>query len=118
MRKRTLGIAGIGFAALLFVGQALGAGTPAHTFSNASALHLIGQTQSGYSLDDGQDLVSRASIDIEQAVAAAQTVATGEIGEIDLEYVDGTLVFNVDVGDADVKVDAGTGVVVSTEHDD
>ena len=68
-------------------------------------------------LDDGQDLLPQASITIEQAIAAAQTAATGDIGEIDLEYHDGKLVFNVDVGDQDVKVDAANGTVLGSSSD-
>lgn len=68
-------------------------------------------------LDDGVDLLPQASITIEQAIAAAQTAATGNIGEIDLEYHDGKLVFNVDVGDQDVKVDASNGTVLGSSKD-
>lgn len=63
-------------------------------------------------LDDGKDLLPQASITIDQAIAAAQTAATGDIGEIDLEDYNGKLVFNVDVGDQDVKVDAANGTVL------
>ncbi len=69
-------------------------------------------------LDDGTDLLPQARLTIPQAVAAAQTAASGKIGEIDLEHYRGRLVFNVDVGDADVKVDAATGVVVGSTSDD
>ena len=53
-----------------------------------------------------------------QAVAAAQTAASGALNEVDLEHVAGRLVWNVDVGDADVKVDAATAKVVRVDHDD
>lgn len=75
------------------------------------------QVPSG-TLDDGQDLLPQAGITIDAAVAAAQTAATGSIGEVDLEHVNGTLVFNVDVGDKDVKVDASNGSIVSVDSDD
>jgi uncharacterized membrane protein YkoI len=39
------------------------------------------------------------------------------IGEIDLEQYNGTLVYNVDVGGVDVKVDATTGAVVGQGSD-
>ncbi len=51
------------------------------------------------------------------AIEAAQTAADGEIGEVDLEDYNGTLVFNVDVGDVDVKVDAATGEVLGMGDD-
>jgi uncharacterized membrane protein YkoI len=68
-------------------------------------------------LDDGADLLPQASITIDEAIAAAQTAGNGDIGEIDLEYHDGKLVFNVDVGDQDVKVDAATGTVLGSGED-
>ncbi|MGB2695977.1 MAG: PepSY domain-containing protein [Dehalococcoidia bacterium] len=69
-------------------------------------------------LDDGADLLPQAGITVNQAVAAAQGAATGELGEVDLEDYQGTLVFNVDIGDKDVKVDASNGSVVSALLDD
>jgi uncharacterized membrane protein YkoI len=69
-------------------------------------------------LDDGKDLLPQAKISLEQAVAAAQASTSGEIGEIDLEHYQGKLVFNVDVGNHDVKVDATTGDVIGSVADD
>jgi uncharacterized membrane protein YkoI len=69
-------------------------------------------------LDDGKDLLPQAKITEQQAIAAAQTAASGGLNEVDLEHAGGRLVFNVDVGDADVKVDAATGKVVRVDHDD
>ena len=45
-------------------------------------------------------------------------VARVQLCEVDLEHYDGRLVFNVDVGSSDVKVDAVTGDVLATPHDD
>ena len=73
---------------------------------------------SGYTLDDGGSLQSNAGISIDRAVKSAQGAASGDIGEIDLEYFDGKLAYNVDVGSADVKVDAATGAVLGQAHDD
>ena len=69
-------------------------------------------------LDDGADLLSQAGITVEEAIAAAQGAVTGNIGEIDLEQYHGKLVFNVDVGDKDVKVDASNGSVLATDTSD
>jgi uncharacterized membrane protein YkoI len=69
-------------------------------------------------LDDGTDLLPQAKISQRQAIAAAQTTASGALNEVDLEHAGGRLVWNVDVGDADVKVDAATGKVVRVDHDD
>jgi len=75
------------------------------------------QAPSG-TLDDGKELLPQASITLDQAIAAAQGAASGALGEVDLEKHDGRLVFNVDVGDKDVKVDASDGSVVAVDSDD
>lgn len=69
-------------------------------------------------LDDGADLLPRATITLDQAIAAAQDAADGAAGEVDLEYVGDRLVFNVDIGDKDVKIDAADGSVVAVDSDD
>jgi uncharacterized membrane protein YkoI len=40
------------------------------------------------------------------------------VGESDLEDYQGNLVFNVDVGDKDVKVDAADGSILAADSDD
>lgn len=69
-------------------------------------------------IDDGADLLPQASITLDQAIAAAQGAASGTIGEVDLEKSHGRLVFNVDVGDKDVKVAAADGSIVSADSGD
>jgi len=69
-------------------------------------------------LDDGKDLLPQAKITIAAAIAAARSAATGPVGEVDLEQANGRLVFNVDIGDKDVKVDASDGSIVSADADD
>jgi uncharacterized membrane protein YkoI len=69
-------------------------------------------------LDDGKDLASQASVSEAQAVAAARSAASGALNEVDLEPRDGALVYNVDVGGHDVKVDAHSGKVVAVDADD
>ena len=69
-------------------------------------------------LDDGAGLMPQADISLDHAIQAAQGAATGAVGEVDLEYLDGALVFNVDVGAYDVKVDAGSGVVLAADAED
>jgi uncharacterized membrane protein YkoI len=69
-------------------------------------------------LDDGKDLLPKAKVTEQQAIAAAQTAASGPLDEVDLEHFDGRLVFNVDVGSHDVKVDATTGAVLASPQDD
>jgi uncharacterized membrane protein YkoI len=73
--------------------------------------------QSGV-LDDGKDLLPQAQITLDQAIASAQSAASGPVGEVDLEQSQGRLVFNVDIGDKDVKVDASDGSIVALDSDD
>jgi uncharacterized membrane protein YkoI len=73
---------------------------------------------SGSRLDDGKDLLPQAGISEAQAIAAAQGAAHGALNEVDLEHRAGRLVFNVDVGSHDVKVDAASGQVVAVDSDD
>jgi len=85
--------------------------------SQSQADDAAEQQQSG-ALDDGKDLLPQAGIPLDQAIAAAQSVASGPVGEVDLEHYQGNLVFNVDIGDKDVKVDAGNGAILSADADD
>jgi uncharacterized membrane protein YkoI len=69
-------------------------------------------------LDDGKDVSSQAGISEQQALQAAQARESGALGEVDLEHYQGRLVYNVDVGSHDVKVDAQSGEVVTSTQDD
>jgi len=69
-------------------------------------------------IDDGEDLLPQASITLEEAIAAAQAAESGALGEVDLEYYEGVLVFNVDIGEWDVKVDASDGTILGKDSDD
>lgn len=106
MRKKTyLAIAGL--AAL----GALGGVAAASGSSGASAA-------GGSRLDDGAQLLGQATITEQQAITAAQDAAKGDLNEVDLERYAGKLVFNVDVGSSDVKVDADSGKVLKVSQDD
>lgn len=70
------------------------------------------------SLDDGASLLPQAAITLDAAIQAAQGAASGKLGEVDLEYLGGKLVFNVDIGNQDVKIDAASGEVLSVDADD
>ena len=69
-------------------------------------------------IDDGIELLDQASISLDEAIAAAQAAYSGALGEVDLEDYQGQLVFNIDIGDKDVKVDAANGAVLGFESDD
>jgi uncharacterized membrane protein YkoI len=107
MKSRTRLVAGFAAAAL-----AVAAVVGYQTFPRGAS---AGQ---GGALDDGKDLLPKAGISLSQAITAAQTAATGAVDEVDLEYWNGTLVYNVDVGSKDVKVDAASGAVLEASEDD
>jgi uncharacterized membrane protein YkoI len=108
-RKRNYWILAIlAVAAILAVGGTVGA----VIYQEAEATVPPGQ------IDDGADLLPQASIALGQAIAAAQTAVTGALGEVDLETYNGTLVFNVDIGAKDVKVDASNGAILGLVQDD
>jgi uncharacterized membrane protein YkoI len=65
------------------------------------------------SLDDGKDLLPQTTISLAQANAVAQRATTGSLGQVDLERYQGRVVFKVDVGDKEVRVDAADGRVVT-----
>ena len=69
-------------------------------------------------LDDGKGLLPQAHMTEEQAIQAAQSGTSGGLNEVDLEHYQGRLVWNVDVGAYDVKVDDATGDVVARTKDD
>lgn len=77
-----------------------------------------GSSSGGSALDDGKQFAGQAKITEGQAIAAARTRASGSLGEIDLEHAGGRLVYNVDVGAKDVKVDAASARVLSIDADD
>jgi uncharacterized membrane protein YkoI len=70
------------------------------------------------SLDDGKELVPQAKITLAQANAAAQAAAQGGLGQVDLEHFRERLVYMVDVGDNEVRVDAADGRVLDVRPRD
>jgi uncharacterized membrane protein YkoI len=65
------------------------------------------------SLDDGKDLLPQTSISLATAVATAQQAATGALGQVDLEHFHAGVVYMVDIGNQEVRVDATSGEVVA-----
>ena len=65
------------------------------------------------SLDDGKDLLPETSISLATAVANAQRAANGALGQVDLEHFRGGVVYMVDIGNQEVRVDATSGNVVA-----
>jgi uncharacterized membrane protein YkoI len=100
-----LAAGGVGFAAASGASAGSGAGTSTGT-------------STGSRLDDGANLLPQSKITEQQAVKAAQSVASGPLNENDLEDYNGRLVWNIDVGASDVKVDAANGDVLAKTSDD
>jgi uncharacterized membrane protein YkoI len=121
-----LGLGAIGASAN--GGQTTASVNPSNVISSARS-HMVdlasslgigedeGQVAPG-TLDDGKDLLPQSKITIDQAIEAAEGAEDGSVGEVDLEHFDGRLVFNVDIGDKDVKVDAANGSVLGSQSDD
>jgi uncharacterized membrane protein YkoI len=70
------------------------------------------------SLDDGKNLLPQTTISLKQAVAAAQHAAGGALGQVDLEHYGDRVVYMVDIGDQEVRVDAGDASVVAISPGD
>ena len=101
MKKKLVVLAVV--AALMLIGATLAFGGPGRLIYDDGAYVKPG------SLDDGKELRPQASITLQQATAAARNAATGSRGQVDLEHYEGRLVYTVDVGDHEVKVDAANG---------
>jgi uncharacterized membrane protein YkoI len=74
-------------------------------------------------LTEGAELLPLAGITLEEAIAAAEAHAAandihGELGEVELEDEDGRLIFEVEIGDEDIEVDAQTGEVIPDDEGD
>jgi uncharacterized membrane protein YkoI len=65
------------------------------------------------SLDDGKDLQSQTTISLARAIRSAQRAASGSLGQVDLEHYRGRIVYMVDVGDQEVRVDARDGSIAA-----
>ena len=87
-------------ASVMLVGATLAFGGPGRLIYDDGAYLKPG------SLDDGKELQSQATVTLRQAIAAAQDAASGSLGQVDLEHYQGRLVYTVDIGDHEVKVDA------------
>jgi uncharacterized membrane protein YkoI len=124
MRTRWQRFAAVALSALVLGGGVLGASAlDSEQSSSGARQSLLGFLDDDPvvppgTLDDGQEFLPQATLTLEEAIAAAQGATPGAIGEVDLEQFRGRLVFNVDVGDADVKVDATTGDVLGSVTDD
>jgi uncharacterized membrane protein YkoI len=107
MRRRIVIVAAAFCAAALIGGGALAIG------SGRGLIWDDGHYAKPGSLDDGKELLPQTTISLSQAVAAAQRAATGSLGQVDLEHYGSRLVYMVDVGSREVRVDAADGGIVA-----
>jgi uncharacterized membrane protein YkoI len=114
MRKRLIAIAA-GLAAAGAGAAGVATASDSQTAAEPASAPAAGAASR---LDDGKDLLPQAKVSEADAIAAAQGAASGKLNEVDLEHRDGRLVWNVDVGRRDVKVDAATGEVLAADADD
>ncbi len=68
--------------------------------------------------DESVALAPLAKITAEEATAAAQAVVAGDVIKVELENENGAVVYGVEIGNVDVKVDAGTGQVLHQDSGD
>jgi len=126
MRRRTIYAGAATVAALALAGAGIatasngnGATVTGSIGSGSPAQEVVKAPDcSGSRIDDGADLPSQAKITERGAIAAAQTAVSGPLSEVDLEDCEGQLVFNVDVGSHDVKVDAASGEVLAAPQEE
>jgi uncharacterized membrane protein YkoI len=100
------------------VNRRMTAGLAVLALATAGGAGIAAASGGSGSLDAGKNLLPQAKITQQQAEHAAQSAASGSLNETDLEHYEGTLVYNVDVGSKDVKVDASTGKVLAVNADD
>ncbi len=84
---------------------------------NGSIAVPQGQDESLSEADEAAALAPLAKITADEASAAAQAEVPGDVQKVELENENGSLVYSVEIGGKDVKVDAGTGAVLHIESD-
>lgn len=66
---------------------------------------------------EAEHLQSLAKITLEQAKQAAEAALGGTASSVELETEDGSLVYEVEIGQTEVVVDAGNGEILYTEEE-
>jgi uncharacterized membrane protein YkoI len=112
MKRRIIAVSALVAALTLILGA---------TFAFGGGRGLIfddGKVVKPGSLDDGKELLSQTTISLTQAVKATQAAATGQLGQVDLEHFGSRVVYSVDVGSKEVRIDATDGSVASIQPQD
>lgn len=80
---------------------------------------VLGQESQAPFVDDGRGLLDQATISLDDAIATAQSVASGPLDhEVDLDREGDRLVYEIEIGNTEVKVDANDGSIVNTDAND
>jgi uncharacterized membrane protein YkoI len=82
---------------------------------NGSIAVPEGQGEGVSEADEAGALAPLAKITPDDASAAAQAEVPGQVQKVELDNENGSLVYSVEIGGKDVKVDAGTGAVLLVE---
>lgn len=108
-------VAGLALAAFTSNGTVLGYTGFNHLTENRQLAVNFQQTLPGTSQTNGQPAISP-----DEAVEIAQTAASGTVDSLDIEQRRGRVVYDIEVGETDVIVDATDGSIVrvETDHDD
>jgi uncharacterized membrane protein YkoI len=79
---------------------------------------VLGDENPDGRLEEGSELAAEATVSVEDAIAVAQTAATGPVGDVELDRSGDILAYEIEIGESDVYVDAQTGELLSAEQDD
>jgi hypothetical protein len=74
-----------------------------------------GQHRSGARLDDGRELIARARIRPRQAISLVRGSVAGTIEDVELEYEEQTLLYDIHGSNGEVKIDASTGRLLDSD---
>ena len=68
--------------------------------------------------DESKALAGQAKITADQAKQAAEAQVSGTASSVELDNENGSLVYEVKIGNQELKVDAGNGSILKIEQDD
>ncbi|MEQ8536435.1 MAG: PepSY domain-containing protein [Coleofasciculus sp. D1-CHI-01] len=84
----------------------------------AGGIAAVAFAQNLENQQETERLQSLAKITLEEAQQAAESAVGGTANSVELETEDGSLVYEVEIGQTEVYIDAGNGTVLYTENED
>jgi len=100
------------FAAALGVALAVG------LIATLAVQDVFGEDNGNGRLEEGSELVSEASLSVDEAISIAESEASGTAEDAELERQGDRLVYEIEVGETDVYIDANDGSVLAVDSDD